>query len=43
MVLLREDAIDTLCALLYQLGSEYVIFIPMIDKVCCVRENKMVE
>jgi hypothetical protein len=31
--LLRDDVMETLCALLCQLGTEFAIFIPMIDKV----------
>ncbi|CAG8552522.1 7121_t:CDS:10 [Diversispora eburnea] len=30
---LRNAAMDTLCALVFQLGSDYAIFIPMINKV----------
>ncbi|CAG8464548.1 8437_t:CDS:10, partial [Paraglomus occultum] len=30
---LRMAAMETLCALVYQLGSDYAIFIPMINKV----------
>ncbi|CAJ0757650.1 3081_t:CDS:2, partial [Entrophospora sp. SA101] len=30
---LKMAAMDTLCALVYQLGSDYVVFIPMINKV----------
>lgn len=30
---LRKEAMDTLCALVLQLGSDYAIFVPMIKKV----------
>lgn len=30
---LREDALETLCALIYQLGPDYVIYIPMVNRV----------
>ncbi|KAF2071336.1 hypothetical protein CYY_007349 [Polysphondylium violaceum] len=35
---LREDALNTLCSLVYQLGSDYAIFIPMVGKVLSKRE-----
>jgi len=33
VVELRSAIMDTLCALVFQLGSEFTIFVPMIDKV----------
>ncbi|EFA77745.1 protein kinase [Heterostelium album PN500] len=35
---LKDDALQTLCALVYQLGSDYAIFIPMVGKVLAKRE-----
>ncbi|KYQ91695.1 protein kinase [Tieghemostelium lacteum] len=35
---LKEDALNTLCSLVYQLGSDYAIFIPMVGKVLNKRE-----
>eukprot|EP01132_Coremiostelium_polycephalum_P005602 gene5602-6970_t len=35
---LRDDALQTLCSLVYQLGSDYAIFIPMVGKVLAKRE-----
>eukprot|EP01133_Synstelium_polycarpum_P000171 gene171-204_t len=35
---LKEDALQTLCSLVYQLGSDYAIFIPMVGKVLSKRE-----
>ncbi|EAL66546.1 protein kinase, Atypical group [Dictyostelium discoideum AX4] len=35
---LREETLNTLCALVYQLGSDYAIFIPMVGKVLARRE-----
>jgi FKBP12-rapamycin complex-associated protein len=31
---LRNTIMDTLCALVFQLGSDFAIFVPMINKVC---------
>ena len=31
---LRVAVMDTLCALVYQLGSDFTIFVPTINKVC---------
>jgi serine/threonine-protein kinase mTOR len=31
---LRQAALDTLCALVFQLGRDYIHYIPMINKVC---------
>ncbi|CAJ0644870.1 13536_t:CDS:1 [Entrophospora sp. SA101] len=36
---LKMAAMDTLCALVYQLGSDYAVFIPMINKV--LHKNKI--
>ncbi|OLL26279.1 Phosphatidylinositol 3-kinase tor2 [Neolecta irregularis DAH-3] len=36
---LRMAAMDTLCALVFQLGNDYAIFIPMIAK--CLNQNKI--
>jgi len=30
---LRKEVMETLCILVYQLGSDYAIFIPMVNKV----------
>jgi FKBP12-rapamycin complex-associated protein len=30
---LRREAMETLCTLVYQLGSDYAIFIPMVNKI----------
>jgi FKBP12-rapamycin complex-associated protein len=30
---LRNETLQTLCELVYQLGSDYAIFIPMVNKV----------
>ncbi|EGC32838.1 protein kinase, atypical group [Dictyostelium purpureum] len=35
---LREETLNTLCALVFQLGSDYAIFIPMVGKVLAKRE-----
>lgn len=35
---LREDAMQTLYQLVYQLGSDYAIFIPMVGKIMTKRE-----
>ncbi|EGG15157.1 protein kinase [Cavenderia fasciculata] len=35
---LKDDALQTLCSLVYQLGSDYAIFIPMVGKVLNKRE-----
>ncbi|GAM16986.1 hypothetical protein SAMD00019534_001610 [Acytostelium subglobosum LB1] len=35
---LKDDALQTLCALVYQLGSDYVIFVPMVRKVLQKRD-----
>eukprot|EP01113_Clastostelium_recurvatum_P006582 TRINITY_DN1298_c0_g1_i1.p1 TRINITY_DN1298_c0_g1~~TRINITY_DN1298_c0_g1_i1.p1 ORF type:complete len:2380 (+),score=927.36 TRINITY_DN1298_c0_g1_i1:62-7201(+) len=35
---LRDDAMATLCSLVYQLGSDYAIFIPMVGKILRRRE-----
>jgi serine/threonine-protein kinase mTOR len=32
---LRNCAMDTLCALAFQLGNDYAIFVPMVQKVSC--------
>lgn len=34
---LRQPALDTLCALIFQLGREYIHFVPMVNKVCLYR------
>lgn len=34
---LKAAIMDTLCVLLVQLGSDYAIFVPMINKVCSRR------
>jgi hypothetical protein len=34
---LRDDVMRTLCALVYQLGADYAIFIPMVSKVLAKR------
>ena len=35
---LREDCLQTLTQLVYQLGSDYAIFIPMVGKILSKRE-----
>eukprot|EP01132_Coremiostelium_polycephalum_P002833 gene2833-3519_t len=35
---LRETTLDTLCQLVYHLGSDYAVFIPMVGKVLAKRE-----
>jgi hypothetical protein len=35
---LRREAIETLCSLMLQLGSDFAIFVPMISKVL-VQQN----
>ncbi|EJD47416.1 atypical/PIKK/FRAP protein kinase [Auricularia subglabra TFB-10046 SS5] len=37
---LRASIMDTLCALVFQLGSEFAIFVPMINK--CLLRNRIV-
>ena len=38
---LRQTAMNTLCCLIVQLGSRYVIFIPMVKKVCCSEMSEL--
>ncbi|GAM22047.1 hypothetical protein SAMD00019534_052220 [Acytostelium subglobosum LB1] len=35
---LKDDALATLCSLVFQLGSDYAIFIPMVGKVLAKRD-----
>ncbi|KZF22892.1 phosphatidylinositol 3-kinase tor2 [Xylona heveae TC161] len=37
-IILRQAALDTLCALIFQLGQDYLHFVPMIQKILAINK-----